>query len=242
VPSVPGVTAPPPVPGFPRRFPVRDDDRRPTRYRVASWALRAFLGTIPGRRRILIEGEENIPAEGALLVVSNHLSNVDPLLFGGYFPRTLFAMAKRELFPNRLIAWAWGGCNVFPIDRSGLDRRALRTALEILARGGRLLMFVEGTRTRRPGMTRAQPGVGFMARRSPGVHILPAALWGTEQVMVAGSRIPRRAQLHLRYGEPFTVSPTGGPRPDDQAAADEIARRIAALLPPEYRGIYGAAD
>jgi 1-acyl-sn-glycerol-3-phosphate acyltransferase len=226
------------VPGFPAKFPVRDDDRRPKRYKIASWGLRVFLRSAFGRRRLLIEGEELIPDAGPLVVASNHLSNVDPLLYGGYFRRTLFAMAKRELFPNRVLAWMWGGCNVFPIDRSGPDRRALKISFDILARGGRLLMFVEGTRARTAGMTRAQPGVGFLVRRSPGVTIVPAALWGTEKALEGGLRALRRRDLHLRYGAPFTVDIPSAGKPDDQATADDIARHIAELLPEEYRGVY----
>lgn len=192
--------------------------------------LRLALRSVLGRRRIIVEGEENIPRDGPLLVVSNHISNVDPLLFGGFFPGTLFAMAKRELFRGRLLGWFFGGCNVFPVDRGGSDRRALRTALDLLAHGRRLLIFVEGHRSRRPGMIPAQPGTGFLARRSPEVPILPVAVWGTE-----GLR--RRQAVHLRCGAPFHLGAEG--REENQAAADEIAARVAALLPPEYRGVHG---
>jgi len=233
------------VPGFPERFPVRDDDRRSLRYRTVSVVVRGVYRARFGRRLIQFEGLENIPdGPGPLVLAANHLSNLDPLLFGGFFPRTLFAMAKKELFPTRLAAWIWAGCNTFPIDRGTADRRALRIAIDVLRRGGRLLLFVEGTRATRPGMKRAEPGVGFLIRRaSPAVGaipVLPAGVWGTEKALVKGRLLPRRVPLHVRYGPVFTPSLGSGPR-DDQAIADEVAAHVAALIPPEYRGEYAEA-
>jgi 1-acyl-sn-glycerol-3-phosphate acyltransferase len=234
-----------PVPGFPERFPVRDDDARSLRYRAVSRTVRIVYGLRFGRGLMQFEGLDNVPdGPGPLILASNHLSNLDPLLYGGFFPRTLFAMAKKELFPNRLAAWIWAGCNTFPIDRGTADRRALRIAIDVLRRGGRLLLFVEGTRATRPGMKRAEPGVGFLIRRSapPGgsIPVLPAAVWGTEKALVKGRLLPRRVPLHVRYGQVFTPSIGSGPR-DDQAIADEVAAHVAALLPPEYRGEYAQA-
>jgi 1-acyl-sn-glycerol-3-phosphate acyltransferase len=233
------VTAP--VAGFPERFPVRDDDGRPLRYRAVAGTGRAFFRLRFGRR-LTFEGLENIPdGPGPLILASNHLSNLDPVLYGAFFPRTLFAMAKRELFPNRLVAWIWAGCNTFPIDRGTADRRALRIAIDVLRGGGRMLLFVEGTRATRPGMKRAEPGIGFLIRRAApeggSVAVLPAAVWGTERALVKGRMLPRRVPIHVRYGPVFTPSPGSGPR-DDQAVADEVAAHVAALLPPEYRGAY----
>jgi 1-acyl-sn-glycerol-3-phosphate acyltransferase len=225
-----------PVRGFPTRFPVRSDDRRPLRYRIVQLTGRLVLRLIFGRR-LRIEGEQNIPT-GPCLVVCNHLSNLDPLIFGSFFPRTLFAMAKRELFANRLLAWMWAGCNCFPVDRGTPDRRALRTALEVCARPtGRLLLFVEGTRATSPGMKRAEQGVGFLMRRT-GIPVLPAAVWGTERALVRGHRLPRRVDIHLAYGKPFMPPREGPATTDNQAAADLAAVQIAALLPADYRGVY----
>src|SRR5581483_9479137 len=153
------------VPGFPERFPVRGEDRRPWRYRVVAGTARLCFRVRYGRHPVDFRDLANIPdGPGPLIVACNHLSNLDPLIMGAFFPRTLFAMAKKELFPNRLIAWMWAGCNTFPIDRGSADRRALRTAIDVLQRGGRLLLFIEGTRTTTPGMKRAEPGVGFLLR------------------------------------------------------------------------------
>ena len=95
---------PAPVPGFPARFPVRGDGRRPLRYRLAAGSVRIglrllFLG------RLHLEGADGVPLEGPLLVASNHISNWDPLILGAFFPGTLFAMAKRELFRPAPVAW-----------------------------------------------------------------------------------------------------------------------------------------
>ena len=236
-----------PVPGFPERFPVRDDDRRSWRYRIVAGTARLCFRAVYQRKLMGFEGMSNIPSgPGPLIVAANHLSNLDPIIMGGFFPRTLFAMAKRELFPNRPVAWMWGGCNTFPVDRGTADRRALRTAIDVLRRGGRLLLFVEGTRATSPGMKRAEPGVGFLLRRASAssdeaIPVLPVAIWGTEKALVKGRFFPQRVQLHIRYGPAFV--PSVGSTRDDQALADQVAAHIAALMPAEYRGVYtGAAS
>jgi 1-acyl-sn-glycerol-3-phosphate acyltransferase len=238
------VTAP--VPGFPERFPVRDDDKRPWRYRIVAGTARLCFRAVYQRKLMGFEGLENIPeGPGPMVVAANHLSNFDPIILGGFFPRTLFCMAKRELFPNRLTAWMWAGCNTFPVDRGAADRRALRTAIDVLRRGGRLLLFVEGTRATSPGMKRAEPGVGFLLRRASAgegsavVPVLPVAVWGTEKALVKGRFFPQRVQLHIKYGKPFL--PVLSEARDDQALADQVAAHIAAMLPPEYRGVYTGA-
>ena len=233
----------PAVRGFPRRFPVRRDDRRPLRYRLVAGTCRLGFRLRYGLHPVHFEGLDNIPdGPGPLILASNHLSNLDPLIYGGFFPRTLFAMAKKELFPNRLAAWMWAGCNTFPVDRGTADRWALRTAIDVLRNGGRLLFFVEGTRATSPGMKRAEPGAGFLIRRaSPegggGIAVLPAGVWGTEKALVKGRLLPRRVPLHVRFGPVFTVHVEAGPR-DDQAVADMVAGHVAAELPPDYRGYY----
>jgi 1-acyl-sn-glycerol-3-phosphate acyltransferase len=222
--------------GFPAHFPVRDDGKRPGRYRVISMlcrlTLRAFFG-----RGLRFHDMERFPVDGPLLVVTNHLSNIDPFLFGGFAPGTMFCMAKRELYKHRVLAWILAGCNCFPVDRGAADRWALRTSLDILANGGRLLIFLEGTRAQSPGMKRAEAGVGFLARRS-GAGVLPVAVWGTEGALPRGHHLPRRVPVTVAIGQPFTPDLSEGIRPDDQAIADSIGRRIALLLPPEYRGVY----
>jgi|SRR5438105_9548248 len=195
-------------------------------------ALRALFG-----RALRFRDMERFPREGPLLVVTNHLSNVDPFLFGGFAPGTMFCMAKRELYKHRALAWILAGCNCFPVDRGAADRWALRTSLEVLAKRGRLLIFLEGTRALSPGMKRAEAGVGFLARRS-GARVLPVAVWGTEGALARGRRLPRRVPVTVTIGEAFTPDVGGSSRPDDQAIADSIAKRIAQLLPREYRGVY----
>jgi 1-acyl-sn-glycerol-3-phosphate acyltransferase len=226
------------VKGFPDKFPVRDDDRRPLRYRTASLLARLYLRLL-SRRRLRIVGESNIPQDGPLLVACNHTSNLDPMVIGGFFPRTLFAMAKRELYFARPAAWFLAGCNCIPVDRGAADRRAVTRALDVLRRRGRLLIFVEGTRSRDGSMQRAEAGIGFLARRS-GATVLPVAVSTTDTSEARGRGLLSRREVVLCYGAPFDMELAG--RRDDAAIADEIAERIAAMLPAARRGVYAATD
>ncbi|MGH7748036.1 MAG: lysophospholipid acyltransferase family protein, partial [Candidatus Dormibacteria bacterium] len=224
--------------GFPRHFPVRDDGRRTLRYHVVAGTARIGARLVLGRG-LQVLGLENLPERGPLIIAGNHLSSLDTMLLGGNTPGANYAMAKRELFQKRPIAWMWGGCNVFPVDRHTADRWALRTSIEVLERGGRLILWVEGTRAEAPGMRPAEPGVGFLLRRVP-CDVVPVAVWGSERALVKGRLLPRRVPVTLQFGRPFTPD-LSGPRHDHQAVADQVGAHIAALLPPEYRGVYADA-
>lgn len=230
-----GRSAQPLPPGFPKRFPVRDDGRRSLRYVVVAGAAKLGSRLVLGRH-LHVQGLENLPPTGPLIIAGNHLSSLDTILLGGHTPGANFAMAKRELFRRRPIAWMWGGCNTFPVDRHTADRWALRTAIEILEHRGRLILWVEGTRAATPGMRRCEPGVGFLLRRVP-CDVLPVAVWGSERVLVKGHVLPRKAPVTLQFGRPFTPDLSAAGR-DNQAVADQVGARIAALLPAEYRGVY----
>lgn len=224
-------------PGFPEHFPIRDDGIRTWRYEAVSLLCRATLRGFFGRG-LRLDAASKMPRDGPLLVVCNHLSNIDPWIFGGFAPGALYCITKRELFENPVVAWILAGCNCFPVDRGTADRRALRMSLDILANGGRLLIFLEGTRSATPGMRRAEAGVGFLARRS-GASILPVGIWGSEAALPRGRLLPKRVPIGLRYGPVFQLPERPpGERRDDQAVADLIGARIATLLPPGYRGVY----
>ena len=221
------------VRGFPAEFPVRRDGRRPWRYRITAGFCRICLRML-FFRRLRFEGGAGVPLDGPLLVASNHISNWDGLILGSFFSGTLFAMVKREVFRPPPLAWLLAGCNCFPVDRGTADRRALRFSLDILRARGRLLIFVEGHRSRGHGMGPAEAGAGFLVRRTQAA-VLPVAIWGTEHALVRnGGLLPRRRHLHVRFGRPVTVAGS-----NDQEIADAIAAEVAALLPPRHAGVHG---
>jgi len=120
----------------------------------------------------------------------------------------------------------------FPVRGDG--RRPLRYRLAIsldLLRGGRrLLVFIEGHRSRGRGMGPAEAGAGFLVRHTQ-APVLPVAIWGTERgLRLTGGLLPRRGWIRVRYGRPLTVSGRS-----DREIADRIAAEVAALLPSRYR-------
>lgn len=127
-----------------------------------------------------VQGAENFPKNGGVVLVSNHVSNWDPFALGNVTRRKVYFMAKKELFrfkPLAILLRAWGA---FPVDRGGADREALEKALHLLSEGKIVGIFVEGGRNRTggTGMMTPQPGAAMLALKA-GVPIVPVALVGT---------------------------------------------------------------
>ncbi len=195
-----------------------------------------FLAVGVTLMRPSIEGADRVPRHGGVLVVSNHVSVADPMILMAAMPRPVTFMAKVELFRRwyaRLAARITGGA--FPVRRGENDVRAVRAALELIRGGAAVMMFPEGTR-HPEGLGAAHPGVSYLATRS-GCPVLPVAVMGTESVRSISS-LRRRPAFKVRFGEPFTIS---GDVSDPAAVIREVMTSIAALLPPDRRGVYADA-
>jgi len=197
---------------------------------VRTW-LRLFTGW-------QVRGRENIPSQGPLLVVANHVNLVDVPLLGVSFGRKVIFMAKKELFHFRLVGHFIGGLGAFPVHRGQLDRKALRQAEQVLADGQALIMFPEGTRSRSGQLRHAFPGSALIALHS-GAPILPVGIIGTARIKGVAWLL-RRPQITVNIGPPFRLPPVNGKmtKADLTECIHCIMERIAELLPVEYRGRY----
>ncbi|HEX6553353.1 MAG TPA: lysophospholipid acyltransferase family protein [Ktedonobacteraceae bacterium] len=186
--------------------------------------------------RIRLRGLYHVPKKGAFIIASNHLSWTDIPLIPFHLPRKVVYMAKEEYFSSRL-AWLVRFLGAFPVKRGEGDRQALRAGEEQLKKGNILVIFPEGTRSRTRTMARAHSGMGMIALRT-GVPVVPVAIWGSENMLKKF-----RPPVTITFGEPMVLKPKGKKitREDIDEATDKVMRKIAEMLPPEYRGVYGSS-
>jgi len=174
-------------------------------------------------------------------MVSNHVGAVDPAIIGAWTPRPVWFMAKAELFKG---SWAWlmRGYHAFPVVRHSPDRTALRRAFGLLKQGSAVVLFPEGHRSGDARLLRAEPGAGFVARRS-GAPLVPIAITGSQNVLGRHNKVPRRADVAMTFGEPFQLPERNrdGSAMDHQQSADYLMTKIAQLLPLENQGEYASS-
>jgi len=171
-------------------------------------------------------GSERVP-NGPVILAPNHASFMDHFFAGAFIRRRVQFMGKSQLFKG-IGAWVFSHGGVFPVRRGYADEEAFITSFRILARGGAIVMYCEGGRSRSGKIAdEARPGIGRLALES-GVPVVPVAILGSYQV-----RNWKRLQfpkVTVQYGEPFKFEVVRtSTREQQQAAADYILERIREL-------------
>jgi 1-acyl-sn-glycerol-3-phosphate acyltransferase len=214
-----------------------------TLYRRGVILLNRFLILIY-IRRLEVEGRENVPLQGPLIVASNHLNNADPPMVAAAIPRHPIFMAKQEMFGWPIVGLGIRAFGAFPVRRFEADLDALRKAVEVVRDGQMLVMFPEGTRSRTASMKRAHPGTAMIALRT-GAPILPVAVTGTETTKWPWLflRPFMGPKVRVVIGRPFFLP--AAQRIDAESGhccTEIIMRRVAELLPESYRGYYARPE
>ncbi len=168
---------------------------------------------------IRVYHRERLPRTGGVLVVGNHQSYLDPILYAVGMPRPFHPMARDSLFRVAPFRWLIRSLHAFPVKRRTADMGAVREALRRLKRGHVVLMFPEGTRTRDGAVGRMQGGPVTIAARA-GVPIVPMAVDGAFEAWPRARRLPRPHPVRVACGAPIAIGP------DEQADPEAAMARV----------------
>ena len=201
---------------------------------------RLFTGLLSTLTHMEVHGLENLP-EGGMLICPNHLSVVDPPLVFVTLPdrkQTVLVAHKHKYHPLfrpivTMVDHIW-------VHRGATSPSTIKAAVRQLQAGSIVGVAPEGTRSRTHALGPGKTGAIFLAYAS-GVPLVPTAIAGTEKVIPGLLRL-RRSKMSITYGKPIQFGEPGRrTRPTPQQLEDgatEVMCHIAAMLPPEYRGLY----
>jgi 1-acyl-sn-glycerol-3-phosphate acyltransferase len=217
------------------------------------WVFYTFMARVVGPIlralfRPRVEGLENVPLYGPLIVASNHLSFIDSFIIPMVMPRPVTYIAKADYFEGkglkgRFVRWFLSSLGHIPVKR-GAQRAAmgaLQQALEVLDDSGAFAIYPEGTRSPDGRLYRGRTGVGWLALES-GARVLPVAVEGTEKVQPLGASMPRvlGPRPTVRIGPPMEFGHYRDlpPAKARRAITDEIVETIGKMSGQEYAGVY----
>jgi 1-acyl-sn-glycerol-3-phosphate acyltransferase len=187
----------------------------------------------------VLGGLEYVPREGAAILAINHLGSLDtPLVYMVVNREDLTGWVADKYRSTPFIPTGVKWLDGIWLDREGIDISAIKAAHTYLKEGRMLGIAPEGTRSHTGALIEGKNGVAYLAANT-GTAIIPAAITGTESVNETWQRL-RRPRLTVRFGESFNLPPLKRATREMalQQGTDEVMCRIAALLPPTYRGIY----
>ena len=183
-----------------------------------------------------VDGRENIPKDGGVIIAPNHLSNFDPPLVGaGVWFRECYFFAKRWLFVvNKFYAWLLRAFNAYEVDTENPSKKMLKYTQELLNKGLAVMFFPEGTRSKEVSpqvghFLKFNPGIGWLALKC-GVPIVPTLVSGTNTPLI--KQFTRKSKVYIKFGTPITKEYLSKFKPGKESReliAQEVAHRIKEL-------------
>ena len=201
-------------------------------YGFARGLVRIAFGAV---YRIRVEGLENVPPHGGVIVCANHCDGRDPLIVGITMPRPIAFMAKQELFKNRFVTWVLRGIGVFPVKRGQPDRAAIKHSIDVLQSGTCFGIFPEGTRSKTGRLGKAEPGTAYLALKS-GAPVIPMGI---------SSRYKLFGPIVVKYGPPVDIDEFRTGKLSSEAldgASHAIMVGIGGQLDPPVTYVAAASD
>lgn len=218
---------------------------------MAYWVLKMVLTPILRLvYRVRVDGRDNIPRSGPVILASNHQSFIDSIFLPLCIGRRVTFVAKAEYFESWKTAWFFRAVGMIPLKRDGgsASQRALAAAREVLATGGVLGIYPEGTRSPDGRLYRGHTGVARLACQCEAT-VVPVAQFGTAEVQPIGAMFPKLfKRVQLKMGAPLhfdalaTTDKETADAADLRLTTDRIMRAIASLSGQEYVGEYAKRD
>ena len=206
-----------------------------------------FLKTI---YRPWVEGAENLPATGPVIIVGNHLSVIDSFFMPLMVDRRVYFLAKSDYFTGKglkgwLVKTFMLSVGQLPIDRSGgkASEASLNTGLSVLERGEVLGIYPEGTRSPDARLYRGRTGVARLVLES-GATVVPIVMVDTEKAMPIGVKFPKIRRIGTVIGKPLDFTRFEGMSADRfvlRSVTDEIMLEIQKLSDQEYVDVYATS-
>lgn len=196
------------------------------------WFLRLFSA------RLVAEGRGNLPRKGGCVVTCNHTRGFDFIPLGYCSPRQVYYMVKAEAFEwNPILSWVLHSGGGMPVRRGKGDAHAVQQAIAKVQEGFPVALFPEGTRSPDGTLQPAYTGAVRIAMHA-GAPLVPAVVVGAEEMLRQIRKPWVRPLVTVRFGAPIAVA--GDPADKEQVAAAtrEVMLAMAAMLPPNMRGIW----
>jgi 1-acyl-sn-glycerol-3-phosphate acyltransferase len=197
---------------------------------VYRWSRNFFrFGVLP-LFRFRVEGIENIPEKGGVILASNHQSFLDPVALGCGTPRVpVRFMARDTLFQTRFMGFYLRQTHVFPVRRGGADRSAWKLFEELVRQGEQVTFFPEGTRSEDGRLQQGNPGSGMLIHRCPGATVIPVRIRGTHKVLPRSGGFKGFHRISVRFGKPVDLSDLWAQEGGREVYAQTTERIMAAI-------------
>ncbi len=160
------------------------------------------VGCVRLMYRIKVYGKENIPRDGAALVLSSHQSFFDPMLCQGWLRRPFYFVPRETLFVG-FLGWLIDSYYTIPINQEQVTLKSMRAIIEVLKRGHIVCLYPEGSRTLDGKIDEIKPGFSLLVRRS-GAMIVPMVIDGIFERWPRSQKFPKPGgTVGVLYGQPI---------------------------------------